>query len=167
MAFKCSSCGETHDDLPDIGDDKPYYWYTIPENERAARVQLTEDTCTIDGEDYFIRGVIHIPVHDYHRDFGFGVWVSQKKENFDQYLSAPDSEQVGPFFGWLSSEINYYNESTLNLKTMAHFAGGGLRPRIEVEQSNHPLAMDQSEGITLDRAWGIAHFYLADGKSST
>jgi hypothetical protein len=163
MTYKCSTCGETHDGLPDIGDDKPYYWYTIPEAERSSRAELTGDTCVIDGEDYFIRGVLYVPVHDYHRDFGFGVWVSQKKENFYAYLNNPDSDQVGPYFGWLSSEINFYEESTLNLKTMAHFVGGGKRPTIEVEPSAHPLAVDQGEGITLARAWEIVHFYMSDG----
>ncbi len=163
MAYKCSTCGEAHDDLPDIGDDRPYYWYTIPEEERSSRAELTEDTCVIDGEDFFIRGVIHVPVHDHHHDFGFGVWVSQKKENFYAYLSDPESKRVGPFFGWLSTEIAYYEESTLSLKTMAHFVGGGQRPRIEVEPSDHPLAVDQSEGITLARAWEIVHFHMSDG----
>lgn len=164
MTYKCSTCGETHDDLPDISNDKPYYWYTIPGEERSSRAELTEDTCIIDGEDYFIRGVIYISIHDYHRDFGFGVWVSQKKENFYTYLSNPDSEQIGPFFGWLSTEINYYDKSALSLKTMAHFAGPGKRPRIEVEPSDHPLSVDQSEGISLAKAWEIVHFYMSDGE---
>jgi hypothetical protein len=163
MTYKCSICGETHDDLSDIGDDKPYYWYTIPEEERSSRAELTEDTCII-AEDYFIRGVIYIPVHDYDRDFGFGVWVSQKKENFNVYLNNPDTDQIGPFFGWLSSEITYYEDSTLSLKTMAHFIGSGKRPRIEVEPSDHPLAVAQSEGITLAKAWEIVHFYMSDGE---
>ena len=164
MAYKCSTCGNTHDDLPDVGDDKPYYWYAIPEEERSSRAELTEDTCIIDGEDYFIRGVIYISIHDYHRDFGFGVWVSQKKENFYTYLSNPDSEQIGPFFGWLASEINYYEKSALSLKTMAHFTGTGTRPRIEVEPSDHPLSMDQTDGISLAKTWEIVHFYMKDGE---
>ena len=163
MTYICSTCGGTHDDLPDIGGDKPYYLSTIPEAERAARAELTEDTCVIDGKDYFIRGVIHIPVHDYHCDFGFGVWVSQKKENFHAYLNDPTSDRIGPFFGWLSTEIDYYEVSTLSLKTMAHFRGGGERPTIEVEPTAHPLAVDQREGITLARAWEIVHYYMSDG----
>ena len=163
MTYRCSTCGEVHDDLPDIGHDRPYYWYTIPEAERSSRAELTADTCVIDDEDYFIRGVVFIPVHDHQRDFGFGVWVSQKKENFYTYLNNPDSDKIGPFFGWLSSEIRYYEESTLSLKTLAHFVGGNHRPRIELEPSEHPLAVDQSQGITLAKAWEIAHFYMGDG----
>lgn len=160
MTYKCSICGETHNDLPDIGSDKPYYWFTVPEEERLARAELSEDICIIDDEDYFIRGVIQIPIHDYEQNFGFGVWVSQKKENFYAYLDNSNSDQIGPFFGWLSTELDYYEESTLSLKTMAHFKGDGDRPTIEVEPSDHPLAVDQQEGISLVKAWEIVHFYL-------
>lgn len=160
MSYICSTCGETHTDLPDIGDDKPYYWYTIPEEDRETMAQLTEDTCIIDDEDYFIRGVISIPILDYEQDFGFGVWVSQKKENFYKYVEDPESNQIGPFFGWLSTEITYYEESTLSLQTMAHFVGNGQRPQIKVEPANHRLSIDQKEGITLAKAWEIVHFYM-------
>jgi hypothetical protein len=74
-----------HDDLPDIGSAEPWHYLTVPEEQREQRTQLTSDTCIIDHEDYFIRGVIEIPVHDYPEMFGFGVWVSQKKENFEAY----------------------------------------------------------------------------------
>ena len=162
MAFSCPVCGEPHEGLPDIGDDKPYYWYTIPSAERAGRAWVTEDACVIDDEDFFIRGVLRIPVLDHERDFAFGVWVSQKRENFLNYMADPDSDQIGPFFGWLSTEIRYYAESTLDLKTMAHFHGGGSRPTIELEPTEHPLAVAQREGITLAKAWEIVHFYSGD-----
>jgi hypothetical protein len=159
MAFICSVCGEAHEGLPDIGDEKPYYWYTLPREERDGRARLTEDTCVIDDRDFFIRGVLRLPVRDDEQDFGFGVWVSQKRENFERYVAEPDSAEIGPFFGWLSTEIDYYAESTLSLKTMAHFRGGDARPTIELEQTEHPLAIDQREGITLAKAWEIVHFY--------
>ena len=44
---------------------------------------------------------------------------------------------------------------------MAHFIGNGGRPRIEIDPTvEHPLAIDQREGITLTKAWEIAHFYV-------
>jgi len=162
MTYKCNTCGEIHDDLPYLANDKPYHWYTIPEKDRFSRAKLTEDTCIIDGEDYFIRGVLNIPVKDYDSDFGFGVWVTQKKENFYVYLNNPKSDQIGPFFGWLSSELTCYKDSTLNLKTIAHFVGDDNRPTIEVEPTDHPLAIDQREGITLAKAWDIVHFYTSE-----
>ena len=162
MSYQCSVCGETHDSLPHMVIDKPDYYWSVPEEERAERVELSPETCIIDDEDYFIRGVIEIHVHDYPHNFGFGVWVSQKRENFYTYVENFDSADIGPFFGWLSTRLACYEEDTLLLKTMAHFRGGGERPRIELDETEHPLAIDQREGITLDRAWEIVHFYMDD-----
>lgn len=161
MSYQCADCGEMHEDLPDIGADRPDQWWGVPEEERESRIKLTEDTCIID-EDFFIRGVIHIPVHGQTEPFGFGVWVSQKKENFNTYLENFDSNAIGPFFGWLCTNLACYEEETLLLKTMAHFRGGGQRPAIEVEPTVHLLAVEQHEGISLKRAWELVHFYMDD-----
>ncbi len=159
MQYYCTACGEFHDDLPDIAADKPDQWWTVPEKERGRRIKLTSDACIIDGEDHFIRGVLEIPIHDHPRRFGFGVWVSQKRENFLTYMRNPDTAAIGPFFGWLCTRIAYYSGSTHMLKTRVHFRDGSLRPRIELGPTDHPLAVDQREGITLAKAWEIAHYY--------
>jgi len=160
MNYRCSTCGKQHEDLPHIGMDRPDYYWQVPEDEVDKRIELTPDTCVIDDEDFFIRGVIEIPVLNYPETFGFGVWVSQKRENFYTYLDNYDSAEIGPFFGWLSNRINYYEEETLSLKTKAHFRRGDLRPSIEVEPTEHQLSLDQRNGIALEKAWEIVHHYL-------
>ena len=120
---------------------------------------LTEDLCIIEGRDFFVHGVIEIPVHDYKYEFGWGVWVSHKKENFEIYREHFDSAEIGPFFGWLSTKIDYYAESTLELKTMAHYRRGSLRPRIVLEESSHPLYRQQRDGVSLAEAWKMVHHY--------
>jgi len=159
MSYRCSTCGQLHGDLPHLASDRPDMWWGIPEDERDRRIKLTSDFCIIDGEDFFIRGVIEIPVHDEPRPFGFGVWVSQHRSNFLEYLEFPDTDGIGPFFGWLCTRIAYYPEETLYLKTMAHFRSGNLRPAIRLEPTDHPLSVDQRNGITLDKAWDIVHRY--------
>ena len=159
MSYTCSCCGRTHEGLPDVAFDRPVYAHDVPEGERAERVHLTDDLCVLDGEDHFIRGVIEIPIPGHPETLGIGVWVSQKSENYRVYVEHFDSAEIGPFFGWLSNEIEPY-APTLNLKTMAHFRAGGLRPSILLEPTEHPLAVDQREGISLDRAWEIVHAYL-------
>lgn len=161
MSYRCTICGQEHGDLPHLGIDRPDQWWDVAEEERERRIKLTSDTCVIDDRDYMIRGVIEIPVEDYGTPFGFGVWVSQKRENFETYLENYESDQIGPFFGWLCTHISYYPEETLLLKTRAHFRSGGLRPVIEVEPTDHPLAVDQRNGISLARAWEIVHHYEA------
>jgi len=147
--------------------DYPDLYWDVPEEERDGRIELTSDTCIIDNEDFFIRGVIEIPIYDYQKSLGFGVWVSQKRENYYTYLEKFDSSEIGPFFGWLCTNIAYYEEETLLQQTMAYFRGEELRPSIEVESTEHPLAIDQHNGISLEKAWEIVHFYMDSSKGGT
>jgi hypothetical protein len=45
---------------------------------------------------------------------------------------------------------------TMNLKTRAHLRDHGLRPLIELEPTDHPLALEQRNRISLDR---VAEIY--------
>jgi hypothetical protein len=159
VTYRCTTCGGEHDGLPDLGIDHPDPYLDVPESERAERTTFTPDRCTLrdeDGEHYFIRGVIYIPVHGEHEPFGIGAWVSQSKANFDRYAA---SEDMGPTFGWLVNRIAHYEETTYLLKTRAHFRGRELRPSIELEPTDHPLAVAQRNGISMAEAWTIVHRY--------
>jgi hypothetical protein len=158
MAFACSVCGKEHDELPHIGADSPIYWSAAMKD--GPRNLLTSDLCIIEEEDFFIRGVIEIPVSDYKDSFGWGVWISQKRENFDLYRQRPNDASIGPFTGWLSTQISYYSPSTVNLVTRAVFQGNGQRPRIELAECDHPLYRDYHSGISLAQAWEIVHNYM-------
>jgi len=48
----------------------------------------------------------------------------------------------------------------MGLETMAHFKDNCRRPTIELDESDHPLYLAQRDGISLDKAWEIAHEYL-------
>ena len=158
MSYTCATCGEEHDELPAIGVSAPFHWSA--DYELDTNSLLTSDLCIIEARDYFIRGVIQIPIHNSDQTFDWGVWVSQKKENFELYRKHFDEGvQIGPFLGWLSTKINYYADDTINLKTMAHFSTNGTRPLIKLEPSDHPLAVQQRDGITLEEAWRIVHSY--------
>jgi hypothetical protein len=162
MKYICKACGKTHDDIPDIGSDRPVQYWEIPEMERETRVKLTSDTCTIDHDHYFIRGVIELPIIEMNDVFGWGVWISLKKENFVNYLLTfgnDDWDDMGPFFGWLCTKIDYYTNDTMFLKTMAHIRRNGLRPSIKVEPSEHPLSIHQQHGIPINEVYDIIHIY--------
>jgi hypothetical protein len=62
---------------------------------------------------------------------------------------------IGPFFRWLSAELPLYPR-TENLKTRVHLRDDGIRPYIELEPTDHPLAIEQRNGIGVDR---IAEIY--------
>lgn len=160
--FKCVSCDEWHEGMPSFGWDAPLLYYGIPEGERDKRCELTTNTCVIDGEYSFVRGCIEIPVIDADEPFVWGVWVSLSQPNFEEFLTLLDQSkrsQHGPYFGWLSANFKNYPDAE-NLKTMVHLRNDGIRPYIELEPTDHPLAVEQREGITVQRVAEIYAEYM-------
>jgi hypothetical protein len=160
MSYHCATCGQEHEGLPDIGFDAPDPYLDVPVAEREARTAFTPDHCRVrddDGEHYFVRGVIPIPIHGQDEPFGLGTWVSQSRDDYERYVAKEAQE---PTLGWLSNHIAHYAISTYALKARLHFREHGLRPMIELEPTEHPLAVEQREGISLERAWEIVHLYM-------
>ena len=140
----------------------PALWSTVPANQVDVSAFLGSDDCVI-GDHYFVRGLIRIPITDRSDWFEWGVWVSLSRENFERTVSLwtqPGREGEPPYFGWLSTELAPLYPSTLNLKTMVHTQPVGLRPHIEVETTDHPLAREQRTGITIERVHEIARTIL-------
>lgn len=167
MSWRCSRCGETHEGPPDIAFDAPWYRTSVPEAERARRCTLTADFCSIDDEDFFVRGCLEIPLVDGERSFAWGVWMSVSRRSFERAKAVFDEPlRAGsePFVGWLSSRIPGYPD-TLRLVVRAHLRDGGLRPAFELQPTDHPLAVEQREGITLARLRQIQErvLHLAPG----
>jgi len=139
--------------MPTFGFKFPIQYMDIPEEERAARVFLTSDTCVIDDEHFFVRGCLEIPVEGWPEPFMWGVWVSLSEKNFFRFqdlLGVEERAQHGPFSGRLCSPPRPYPDS-LNLKAHVHLRNHGTRPLIELEPTGHPLAVEQRNGITVDR----------------
>lgn len=157
--FLCSVCGEKHAGLPlSYGADAPYYYDVIATEERAQRAEISSDQCVIDDEHFFVRGCVEIQILETKELFVWGVWVSLSEENFcrvqDLWLS-PERISEPPYFGWLSTSLPCYPE-TLSLKTHVHTRAVGERPLIEIEPTEHPLSLEQRNGITLNRVREIA-----------
>jgi hypothetical protein len=145
----------------------PLYYYSIPEAQRTNRCRLDSDTCVVDEEFFFVRGCLEVPILGESEPFIWGVWVSLSRKNFDTFLRLFNEEHRshdGPFFGWLSASLEGYPE-TENLKTMVHLRNRGQRPFIELEPTQHPLAVEQRSGITAERVGEILSAYLHDTPS--
>jgi hypothetical protein len=56
----------------------------------------------------------------------------------------------------LASELATYTPTTLNLKANVHSQPVGIRPTVELEPTEHPLAVQQRIGIALARVQAIA-----------
>ncbi len=158
-AWTCGCCGKQFRTLPlDFACTAPDHWLQIPESERHRRGKLDCDVCTIDGENIFVRGCLEIPIIGEDDKFIWGVWVSVSKDSFARILelwAAPVIDNEPPRFGWLCNNIPLYSP-TLNLKTHLHLRSGGHRPSIELEPTDHPLAIEQRRGISVKRVEEIA-----------
>ncbi len=161
--FRCSRCGELHPELPfAYGADYPDVYYELPEAERERRCEYAPELCMIDQEHFFLRARIVIPVVDADRPFVWGVWVSQSQENFVRAVEnweTPGREQAEPTFGWLCTRLPLYPD-TLHLKTEVQMRPVGERPVVVLEPTDHPLAVEQREGITRARVREIAEALL-------
>lgn len=154
FTFTCSVCSEVHEGLPDLGHDAPVYYYEVPENERVGGCSLNSDLCIIDNKHFFIRAVLLVPIIEIGQEFGWGVWSSLSEANFKRYQElwvAEDFSEAGPYLGWLSNRLPFYTD-TLTLKVRVHLQNDGQRPLLELEPTDHPLAVDQREGLPLARA---------------
>jgi hypothetical protein len=163
--YRCSRCGEMHQGLPmSYGASAPALWHAIPPEERGARAELSSDQCIID-DYYFLLGGIYIPVKDTGKQFVWLAWISLSAENFvraSEIWNMHGRESEPPYAGWLASELPGY-PSTLNLTAEVYTRPVGERPFILLEESDHPLAIEQREGITLARVQEIAELMRHGG----
>ena len=162
MRYTCVTCGQTHEGVPSLGASAPLYYYSVPEADRAARCQLDSDTCVVDREFFFVRGCLEVPILNESEPFVWGVWASLSQPNYERFLELYNEEHrshEGPFFGWLSASLRGYPD-TENLKTMVHLRDHGLRPYIELEPTEHPLAVEQKSGISAERVAELLSLYL-------
>ena len=166
--WQCSSCGQPHLGVMGLSIDKPDAWPFGPEVERFKLHDdiesfLSDDLCVVNGEGYFVRCMLYLPINkaDDHK-FGFGVWSSLSKQNFQVYRDSfgqANVDGLGPWFGWFSNSLKSYPE-TLGLKCSVTPNASGIRPTISLEPTDHPLSVDQRSGISVDRLFEI---YAANG----
>lgn len=161
--FKCSTCGKFHNELPmRFSAEAPALYFSIPEAEREARCDLTAGVCIVDDKHFFVCGSLEIPVIDGSQPFVWGIWVSLSLENFKrtaELWDTPGRENEPPYFGWFSSALPLY-PPTLNLKANVQTRRVGQFPLVELGPTDHPLAIEQREGITMDRVRQIAEGLL-------
>jgi len=157
-AWTCACCGKQYNTLLlSFAWEGPDNWFGVPEEQRAERVEKTDDVCIIDDNELYVRGCLDIPVHGIADPFTYSVWVSLSPQSFMRIHELWDADvraDEPPMFGWLCNALPNY-PSTLSLKTNIHLRNNGIRPYIELEPTDHPLAVEQRNGITFDRVQEI------------
>ncbi len=167
--YRCDSCGGLHDELPmALAIQWPYVVHELEEADRAERVEHDTDWCILDGERFFLRGCLELRVHDSAQGpFVWGVWVELAIEDFEQTIEAWEvegRERNAPLLGRLANSIPCYDgDGTLDLPVHLHTRPVGLRPIVDLPPDDHAIALEQHEGITLDRVHAIVESCVGFG----
>jgi hypothetical protein len=161
--FACGVCGERHPDLPlSYSVKAPLAVAAIPMDGLEERVVFTPDQCVIDGKDFYLRGRILVPVIGLEEPFVWGVWVEVSPKSFlktNELWTVAGREMEPAFSGWLNSQLPLFGD-TLNLEVSVQTQMVGSRPHFTVVDEEHPLGVEQRNGITMQRVKEIAEKML-------
>jgi hypothetical protein len=164
VTWTCNRCGESHTGLPDIAFDAPTHWSSLTHVERE-RSLLETDLCEIhadEGDFYYVRSLLEVPIVDAEPDFAYGVWGSLSRDNFDRFVALYDDParvDEPAYFSWLSNAVPGFPD-TLDLAAELEIRDANLRPFLVLEPTDHPLAIAQREGITLATAFDLVEPHL-------
>jgi hypothetical protein len=158
--YFCTTCKQFHSELPiSYGCDQPDSYLSLSPEDRPRRAALAASQCVIDNYKYFIRGLVEIPILGLSEPLLWGIWASVWKEDFeemDNHWHVQGREKlIGPYRGRLNNSLSEYPE-TLNLKCTIQVRPVGERPLFYIDEPDHPLAIEQRQGISLERVQQIA-----------
>ena len=157
-SWTCKCCGGHFETLPMYYSAvAPLNWFALPEAERETRADLDDDFCIIDNREFYVLGDIVIPVIDHPEPLVQALWISVSRESMIYLLDhwdSPANDDEPPRFGWLCNWLHGYPEPR---EIRCHVFRRPLptRPRIVLEPTDYPLAVEQHQGITLERVQEI------------
>jgi hypothetical protein len=157
--FWCSLCGQWHEGLPmDLAFVGPHPDILSSAREREEEIEQSEEWCIINQwETCMVRTILTLPVTDSAEDFRFGVWVSVSAKHLLRILESwhtgmPDDEPT--YSGYLCNRLPGYPD-TLFLEVDTDARSATQRPSVSVRQTDHLLAIEQQQGITMARVQQI------------
>ncbi len=167
--FICATCGQTHEGLAfSFAAEFPDPCANLSQDERDTRAVIGSDQVILDGQHFFLRGCLEIPIIGHSEPFLWGLWATVWEKDFDEIADcweSPDREKThGPFKGRLANSVSDYPE-TMNLRLRIVLQPVGTRPLFYIEEPEHPLAQEQQNGITYQSAMERATLRLHHGRT--
>ena len=168
-----------------FGAPYPAHYFVVPENERDQRISMpNKDFCIVDNNAFYLRGRFLIPIirgegrgggggpkEKEESFFSWDAWVSQSQANYQlalDHMDLPNRETLDPpTYGYLSTELGqaFDGQSTFNLPTQVNTEPMGFAPTFELEPDcQHPLAVNQRNGITMDQVSEIVCRLMKQGE---
>ncbi len=151
----CTECGHEHplEEL-ELTFRRPDVVAALQAEEREARVQENKDLCVLDGERFFIRALLPLPVIEREHPYNVGLWVEVSKQIFERVYEVwdeADQAEEPAFHAEIANDIGIHPPSC-GLSASLSLTGPTTRPVVALSPAEHPLVGEQSRGITAHRA---------------
>ncbi len=151
--YTCATCDQEHPGVPTA------FFIPWPDivggldvAERRERWESDGELGIVDdGDHFFVRANLAIPVHGADGDLVFTIWGSLSAESFESMQASwldPARVDEPPYFSFLSNELPGFSMHHM-LKANLRQQPVGERPVMELESTDHPLSVAQREGISL------------------
>ncbi|MBA8884543.1 DUF2199 domain-containing protein [Dokdonella fugitiva] len=151
MTYICETCGKEHSGWPpDIGFQRPDEVWAIPEPTRVERAQANNDLCILDGERFFIRAILYVPLSGHEESWGLGLWIEVSQDDFDVYyhLYDEDASSAEPFPGRIANALKAYPQA-LGAEVSVKLGTAKDRPVLTFPRdTNVDLGVAQREGLS-------------------
>lgn len=153
--YTCSECGETHEGVPSIYFDKPFYYFEVEEADQHL-TEVREGGCSVvlDGErHYFVHCLLELHIHEMDEPLEIVMWMSLSAPNYEKFYALKGQEigeDVAPMVGWLSSRIPTF-EGMEELVGRIWLQDGDALPILELQPTDHPLSVCAQEGISKEQ----------------
>jgi hypothetical protein len=152
----CSVCGKEHPARElELSYRRPDVIFNLTSEERKERCKENDDICMLDGERFFVRGLLALPVHERDYPYSLGVWAEIDRDSFQKIWDLWDDPNQGkepPMTGTLANAIPSVVH-TIGLSVLVKLSDPDTRPSFEVTESKHQLFQEQQQGISEHRAY--------------
>lgn len=152
---ECSCCGKlVPDEDIELAFRKPDDIAALSDAELEARCTYTDDVCIFDGERFFVRCVIPLPVHSRSEPYSVGAWAEISMQDFQTVQALwdeLDQARAPAIEGVLANQIPL-TVGSLGCRIAIHLIGPATRPRISITDETCSVYLEQMDGIQAHRA---------------
>lgn len=167
--FDCRVCGRHHAVLPlSYSVKAPLAALAVPRAEWDRRVVISVDQCVIDDRFHYVRGRFAIPVQGLAEPFIWGVWARLRPQDFfrtNRLWNDPNRTTEPHYPGLLNSDLPLYGNA-VDLPVRVQTMPVGRRPHFFPADAEHPIALEQREGMSMERVIEIAETMLCGASSA-
>src|SRR5438094_233593 len=140
--YRCGECGSAHEGTPTaFFIPYPDVYLTVPVAERERRVELTDETCFLDGRHFMLRGDLAIPVLGRDEPLVLTLWASLSRDNMKRTIDHwedPKRIEEPRYTGWLCNALRAF-PSAAHVPLFVETRPVGQRPALIVQPGDFGL----------------------------